>query len=325
MREFNSKIKVFYRDDMCPPEDYGNYSKSPTKPRRYMEFLQRTPLWGHVEVTDSFEPLTREDVLVAHTPSYVDAFLKGEGPRARSNGLTWTPEFRDSVLLTNGCLRAAITAAVDNPSQITLAPVSGFHHAQPGSGSGFCTFSGQVITALQLYRERGLRGVWVDLDGHFGNSIEDSRAFAPDLNEAIPVWANINPKGNHQEYLWDLRCKIEQALLPMTEGKVDYVAFAHGADSHEWDQLGHQCTTEEWVRAAEMVYTDLVVRPNIWQWSPKPIAVTMALFGGYRDDHPESVLGLHALDLKTCLEVALECRDPEVLAYAPEIRAPGRW
>ena len=322
--KFNSKIKVFYRDDMCPPEDASsNYSKSPTKPRRFMEFLQRTPLQHHVEVSGEFEPLTRGDLLVAHTAAYVDAFLKGEGRGARSNGLAWTPEFRDSVLLTNGCLRAAITAAVDDPRQITLAPVSGFHHAQPDSGGGFCTFSGQVIAGLQLYRERGLRGVWVDLDGHFGNSIEDSRSFAPDLNEAIPVWANINPRGSHQEYLRDLRHQIDVALEHIVVGEVDYVAFAHGADSHEWDQLGHQCTTAEWLQAAKMVYTDLVVRPNVWGWSPKPVAVTMALFGGYRDDHPESVLGLHALDLKTCLQVALECRDPDVEAYCPEIRAPG--
>lgn len=323
MNNVNNKIKVFYRDDMVPADSPGNYSKSPTKPRRFLEFLQKTPMWNYVELSSAFEPLTREDLLVAHTPAYVDSFLKGMGWRSTSNGLAWSREFRDSVLLTNSCLRAAITAAVDNPSQVTMAPVSGFHHATPDSGQGFCTFSGQVITALQLYRERGLRGVWVDLDGHFGNSIEDSRKFAPDLNEAIPEWANVNPKGRHQEYLDDLWAKLTVVVEHATNGEVDYIAFAHGADSHEWDQLGSQCTTEEWLKAAEMVYTQLAVRLNQWGWSPKPVALTMALFGGYRDDHPESVLGLHAADLAVCLDKVLQCQDPAVQAYSPDVREPA--
>ena len=128
------KVQILYRDDMVPADQPGNYSKSPTKPRRFMEFLRKTPLWDHVEVTDQFDPVTREDILLAHTERYAAAFLNGDRPLCESNQLTWTPEFRDSVLLTNGCLKAAITAAVDHPSQVVMAPVSGFHHAQPGNG-----------------------------------------------------------------------------------------------------------------------------------------------------------------------------------------------
>jgi len=38
-----------------------------------------------------------------------------------------------------------------------------------------------------MYRERGLSGAWIDLDGHFGNSIDDTIDFAPDLARAVPV------------------------------------------------------------------------------------------------------------------------------------------
>ena len=294
----NNKLAIFYRDDMVPADEPGNYSKSPTKPRRFLEFLQDTPIWPHIELRDTFQPLTREDLLLAHTPSYVDAFLAGTMPLARSNGLVWSPEFRDSVLLTNGCLLAAVTAATQNPQQVTMAPVSGFHHATPSSGGGFCTFSGQVITALKLYREHGLRGAWIDLDGHFGNSIEDSRAFAPDLDLAIPRWANINPQGSHHEYLCDLERKVYNLKAKIMDRKIDYVCVAHGADSHEWDQLGGQCTTDEWLRASDIVYEILQVARQF-----KPVAVTLALFGGYRDDHPASVLGLHAMDAARCLAI----------------------
>ena len=51
---------------------------------------------------------------------------------------------------------------------------------------------------------------------------------------------------------------------------------AHGADSHEWDQLGYQCTTAEWLQASDMVYQMLRrCRDKV------PVAVTLALFGGY--------------------------------------------
>ncbi len=311
------KLAIFYRDDMAPADQPGNYSKSPTKPMRFLEFLRQTPVWPHVQLCDDFGPVSRQDLLLAHEARYVDAFLAGSEPLARSNGLAWSPEFRDSVLLTNACLLAAITAAVENPTQVTMAPVSGFHHAQPTCGSGFCTFSGQVIAALKLYRERGLRGAWVDLDGHFGNSIEDSRAFAPDLDEAISPGMNLNSSGTHGAYLAHLERLLANLEARVTAGEVHYVAFAHGADSHEWDQLGSQCTTAEWLRASELVYGTL---RRCGERLGRPVPVALALFGGYRDDHPESVLGLHAMDLACGLNILCGAQ----LQYEAEVRKPGR-
>ena len=314
------KIAVYYRDDMAPADAPTNYSKSPTKPRRFLEYLRQTPIWQSVDLRRDFEPMTRDQLLLAHEARYVDAFLAGE-PRwlAESNGLAWSPQFRDSVLLTNACLLAAISAAVDHPQIVAMAPVSGFHHARPGGGSGFCTFSGQVIAAVHLYRQRGLRGAWVDLDGHFGNSIEDSRDFAPDLNVAIAPGLNINPSGQHRAYLEDLQRQLVFLTERAVAGEVDYVCVAHGADSHEWDQLGHQCTTAEWLEASDLVYATLA-RLNQWGWSPKKVAVTLTLFGGYRDDHPESVLALHAMDTARAL---VHLAGADLRGYSAEVRARG--
>ena len=310
------RLALFYRDDMAPVDQPGNYSKSPTKPRRFLEFLRQTPVWAHVQLRQEFAPVSRQDLLLAHKPEYVDAFLDGKQPLCESNGLVWSPAFRDSVLLTNGCLLAAVTAACDSPAQVTMAPVSGFHHARPNGGSGFCTFSGQVIAGLKLYREQGLRGAWIDLDGHFGNSIEDSRAFAPDLNNAIPRGLNVNPEGNHEAYLADLVRGLQKVEEAVALGAIDYVAVAHGADSHEWDQLGRQCTTAEWLQASERVY-QMLARAR----RARDVAVTLALFGGYRDDHPESVLGLHAMDTARCLAWLGGIED--LHGYEAEVRAPA--
>ena len=308
-------VALYYRDELAPADAAGNYSKSPSKPARFKEFLQQTSLWPHVEVHSQFAPVTRDDLLLAHEPRYVDAFLNGVQPRCESNGLVWSPQFRDSVLWTNGSLVAAMEAAIRNPAQVTMAPVSGFHHATPSSGGGFCTFSGQVIAALKLYRSGGLRGVWFDLDGHFGNSSEDSREFAPVLNQAVAPEFNINPIGAGARYLADLDTQIARVRARLLAGALDYVVFAHGADSHEWDQLGHQCTTAQWLSAATRIYSMLRDVRDV-----RPVPVTLALFGGYRDDHPESVLGLHAMDLAECLR--LLCGRPVV--YEAEVREPWR-
>ncbi len=312
------RLALYFRDEMAPPDVAGNYSKSPTKPRRFVEFLRGTPVWRHVELHADFAIASREDLELAHEARYVAGFLAGTKPHAEANGLTWSPAFRDSVLHTNGGLLAAVTAAVDHPEQVTMAPVSGFHHARPEGGAAFCTFSGQVIVALRLYRDRGLRGAWIDLDGHEGNSIEDSRTFAPDLDLAIPVGCNINPSGTHASYLRDLGAQLQRLGARVVAGEIDYVCVAHGADSHEWDQLGHQCSTAEWLGAADLVYRSLR------DWSAtlgRPVPVTLALFGGYRDDHPDSVLGLHAMDTARCLAWLAGLR--ELADYYAEVRAPG--
>ena len=128
--------------------------------------------------------------MLAHT-----AFFAGGRPLCESNELTWSEQFADSVRYTNASLCHAIEHSIAHPEQLTFSPTSGFHHARPRGGGGFCTFSGQVIAAVKLFRKHHMVGAHIDLDGHFGNSIEDSRAFVAKLNQAIPPGCNINPAG----------------------------------------------------------------------------------------------------------------------------------
>ncbi len=292
-----STVTMFYRPEMAP-SGVASFSKSPTKPRRFMEFLPRTPLWAHVKQERLFPRVTREQLLTAHTREYVEAYLDGHEPLASSCGIDWTPEQRDSVLFTNGALVSAVMHALAHPEEITMAPVSGLHHARPERGEGFCTFSGQVIAGVEAWRRRGVHGAWIDLDQHFGNSIEDARDFRVGQVEPIPEGCNLNINATHKEYLAELSVKLTQLGERVLSGEIHYVGVAHGADSHEWDSLGGAVTTEEWVSAAAMVYD------RIRAWSARlgrPVPVVMALFGGYRDDDPDSVLGLHAMDLAQAL------------------------
>ena len=310
------RLDIYYRPEMALVEDpTGNFSRSPSKPRRFMEHLAHTPVQSFVDVRD-FAPLDNDGFLTAHTPEYVEAFFAGRRPLAESNGLTWSPEFASSVRYTNGSLVAAVMGALADPARIALSPSSGFHHARPHGGSNFCTFSGQVIAAVRAYREREACGAWIDLDGHFGNSIEDSRAHVPELAKAIPRGCNLNPSGRGPDYLEDLGSGLEAIGRRVLAGEIHYIAFAHGADSHLDDDLGGQLDTYGWLAASRLVYEAVA------GWSRqlgRPVPVVLALFGGYRKDAPESVLELHVADTA----IALATLAGADVHYVPRVTRRG--
>ncbi len=315
---YKRHIRLFYRPEMVlQSEAAANYSKSPRKPKLFLEFLRQEKLLPYFEAASRWEPFDPEAFLIAHTRTYVDHFFAGIEPLASSNGLAWSAQFADSVRYTNASLYHALAAAIEDPATVMFSPSSGFHHAMPAHGAGFCTFSGQVIASANIYRQHQLSGVHIDLDGHYGNSIEDSRSFVKDLDLAVPPGCNVNPKGIHGAYLVDLHRKLRRITKLFLKGKVHYVVYAHGADSHEWDDLGGQCTTAEWLQAARLVYTWI---NHVSHALGRPVPLVLALFGGYRKDDYDSVLSLHAADTALCL--SLLCNQP--LAYRPEVTKPVR-
>jgi acetoin utilization deacetylase AcuC-like enzyme len=297
------KIKTFYSDNQVLKNNTNlNYSKSPAKPKLLIEYLETHGLIQNFELIKDFEPFSKKDFYIAHEKSYVDEFFSGKG-RCDSNGLAWSKQFAESIRYTNSSLYLAIKNSIINPREISFSPTSGFHHAKPQRGSGFCTFSGQVIASIKIYKEFGLSGAYFDLDGHFGNSIEDSRDFVKDLNSAIPIGFNINPTGKNKSYIKALTNSLKKVKAAILSGKIHYVVWCHGADSHELDDLGGQCSTENWLECSKI----------FWKWVKemdsqlgRPLPVSCSLFGGYRSDDYSSVLSLHTSDLVVCLNEIME-------------------
>ncbi|MFO0552351.1 MAG: hypothetical protein U0271_28445 [Polyangiaceae bacterium] len=308
------KIQVFYRPEMAASGEVEKSGcQSPEKAPLLLAFLARHGLADMFEIRSDFEPFEREDLLVAHHENYVDAFLAGEPPLCESSRLPWTPELARAERFQNASLYYALRAACLSPSTVMLSPTAGFHHASPSQGSGYCAFSGQVIASIRVYRELGLKGAWLDLDGHFGNSIEDSRDFAPELELAVPRGCNLNPNGRHGKYLRQLEAGLASLEDRILSGELGYVYFAHGADSHEWDENGFQLSTDEWVTAAEIVYRWVAA---VSTKLGRPLPLALALFGGYRADHYDSVLALHTADLAACLNIL----SGACIQFEPEVR-----
>lgn len=312
MRE--NKITTFYNPKQVCVDVARNVSKSPMKPLLLLEYLEEHNLLQFFEMQSQFNPFEKEEFYRAHTKTYVDLFFEGVKPECTLNGLQWSKQFAESVMYTNSSLYHAIKQSIEKPEVITFSPTSGFHHATPIGGRGFCTFSGQVIASLKIYEEKQLSGAYIDLDGHFGNSIEDSRVAYPLLDKAIPIGFNINPKESGIAYMKDLKGNLELLYSAIIEKKIHYVVFAHGADSHEWDDLGTgDLTTEQWIECASLVFNMIKKAEQVLR---KPVPLCLTLFGGYRRKDFRSVLSLHTASLCECLSIL--CHNQ--VHYLPEVK-----
>jgi acetoin utilization deacetylase AcuC-like enzyme len=301
----NNKIKVFYTPKQVNTNKniINTTSRSPLKPMLLMKALDGLGFGKHLDVVSDFVPYENSDFLLAHNERYVNGFFNGEMPWCSTNGLPWSQELADSVCYTNASLYNAIRHSYLNPETVCFSPTSGFHHARPEGGAGFCTFSGQVIAAIKMYREFGAVGACLDLDGHYGNSIEDARGFAPDINKAIPVGLNFAQlRGQDGHYVQSLRDALDKIETGVLENKIQYVMWCHGADSHSEDDLGGQVGTFHWVLCSEIFYSWVEqLDKKLAALGRKPLPVTLSLFGGYRVDSYASVLSLHLKDIATCL------------------------
>jgi len=206
---------------------------------------------------------SREDLLKFHDARYVDALEaaceRGEASvdtRQRYNvGTMECPLFdglweraRASV---GGSMRAAELAV---EGHVAFHPAGGTHHGRPERASGFCYFNDPVFAIMTLL-ERGIeRVLYLDLDAHHGDGVEDAysgdgRVMTVSLHEAgrwpysgETGWddekATLNialPGGvNDSEYAFVL----EQSVLPRVERWEAQAAVVEcGADALAGDPL----------------------------------------------------------------------------------------
>jgi len=147
----------------------GNHSYPMDKYRLIPEHLLSEGTLAPDELIEP-EAATLDDVLRAHTPAYVHAFIDGTlAHRAMLRiGLPWSPELiRRAFAVIGGTLGAARAALHDG---VAANLAGGTHHAFADHGEGYCIFNDLVITLRRL-RSDGLaqRFLIIDLDVHQGN------------------------------------------------------------------------------------------------------------------------------------------------------------
>ena len=264
---------IFYNDSyVVPGGGLETVRKADEVARRILEQFPDIKLV-------SPEPATVEQLLLAHTAEYIEAFLSGEPYYVASAALgEWSEEVVASVLAsTGGVIEAALTALESGKSG-SLS--SGLHHAASDHGAGFCTINGLAIAAL-VALQNGAKSVGIlDVDAHCGGGTFDILG-----NNPLIRIGDVSTNGYDAWRSGQERHKLEITTDPDTYldvvaemlehiGSVDLLLLNAGMDPAEGGSAGStRGFTSELLEARERLVAEWCERTNT------PVAFVLA--GGY--------------------------------------------
>ena len=193
------------------------------------------------------EPASREDLLLVHTPEYLDdlACLR-RTPRTAMSELPLTAEIVRAYVTSAGGTTLAAREALAHGVAVHLG--GGFHHAFADLASGFCYVNDLAVAIRVLQRDgRVRRAAVVDCDLHQGNGT--ARLFRDD--------PSVFTLSIHQEHLYPVKeqsdldigldngaddrefnGRLAEALPRVWDHRPELVLYQAGADPFEDDQLG---------------------------------------------------------------------------------------
>jgi acetoin utilization deacetylase AcuC-like enzyme len=242
-------------------------------------------------------PATREDLLLVHTPDYVDRFTAGALTKdeERRLGFPWSPALVErSYRAAGGTLEAAVRALDDG---IAMNLAGGTHHAFPSHGEGFCVFNDVAVAVRALQRDgRIARAAIVDLDVHQGNGTnevfaDDDRVFTfsmhgrknyPFHKVAGSLDVELDDNTGDDEYLELLAHALPRVLR---EAAPDLVVYLAGADPYSGDRLGRLALTFGGLARRDTFVLNQCREVGL------PVVVTIA--GGYAEPITDTV-AIHA-------------------------------
>lgn len=206
---------------------------------------------------------TVEQLARFHDPDYIAAVAGAEAAQRvdpetvlRFNiGKLENPVFPEMYRRPATAAGAAVLAAdLVRDGGIVYSPASGTHHARPGRASGFCFFNAPVLGILALLDQGLERILYVDLDAHHGDGVQDAfqhdtRVLTISIHEAgrwpftglvedraggmarnLPVPAGFNDS--------ELAFLLETVVLPLADGfRPQAVMVQSGADALADDPL----------------------------------------------------------------------------------------
>lgn len=229
------------------------------------------------------EPATREELLLVHTPAYLDDLAYERWThRTNASELPLTREIVQMSILACGGTILATRQAVKTGWAVHLS--GGFHHAFADRAEGFC-YINDLAVATRVVQKQGLvqRVAIIDCDLHQGNGTavifqgDDSvftfsihqRDLYPvkeksDLDIHLPVGVQDEEYLNHLKYALP---RIFREFAP------ELVLYQAGADPFKDDQLGNLALTIDGLRRRDEFVFQQCRKNDV------PVAVTLG--GGY--------------------------------------------
>jgi acetoin utilization deacetylase AcuC-like enzyme len=144
---------------------------------------------GVAEANDFLEPepATDQDILLVHTPDYVNKLKAGTlSPREEMElEIPYSPELVKAFwLAAGGSILAARQAVADG---VGINVGGGFHHAFPDHGEGFCMIHDVAVAIRRMQRDGKIRtAMTVDCDVHHGNGTAAVFAGTRTHSEPLP-------------------------------------------------------------------------------------------------------------------------------------------
>ncbi len=202
-------FKLVYSDDYFLP--IGSHVFPAEKYQRIHEQLLAS---GVVEPSDFVapHPASDRDVLLVHTPAYVEKLQTGtlSSKEELELEVPYSPELVDAFWLAAGGSILAAEHALHDGVAISIG--GGFHHAFPDHGEGFCVIHDVAIAIRRMQRDDKIRtAMTVDCDVHQGNGTaaifagvripvhKTPATFASALNPPPPISAASKPLARDAE------------------------------------------------------------------------------------------------------------------------------
>jgi len=133
------------------------------------------------------QPATDEDILLVHTPVYVNKLKTGtlSAREEMELEIPYTPELVRAFWLSAGGSILAADHALQDGVAINLG--GGFHHAFPDHGEGFCMIHDVAVAIRRMQRDGRIRtAMTVDCDVHHGNGTAAIFAGTRTASQSLP-------------------------------------------------------------------------------------------------------------------------------------------
>ena len=246
------------------------------------------------------QPLTLEQVCLAHEPAYVSAIQTGSPLElAQSQGFSWDAGLWPMVLASNG---GAVAAALDAlRSGLAGSLSSGLHHAQRCAGLGYCTFNGLVIAAREALAAGAKSVLILDLDAHCGGGSASMIGDEPriwQLDVSVDDYDSYESSAqirlhmvrSSDDYLGEIEKQLREVALHWP--RFDLCLYNAGMDPYEGCADGALAgITREMLATRERIVFDWCRQQSL------PVAFSLA--GGYIGEKldQQGLIDLHRLTL----------------------------
>jgi acetoin utilization deacetylase AcuC-like enzyme len=309
----NHRLSIWYH----PIYTNGIHPEARFPRDRYTKLVDQLNTPGHVDKFIIKQPIeaSRNELIMAHDPYYVDNFLNQNltEKEIKRIGLTpWTPQIIPRTLFLMGGAIAALDHVMQHGG-IAGNMAGGTHHAHYDFGSGYCIFNDLAVCSLLALSKYNLTKIAVvDLDVHQGDGTatilqHDDKV----LTISVHCQQNFPFRKSESDYDLELPAHAgdEEVLATVAEAleitkqfDPELILFQAGVDGLATDALGKLNISRQGMSKRNEMVFDLAVERSI------PTVVFMG--GGYSDP-----IG-HTIDAFSDLFLSASLANQQILSKA---------